>query len=126
MNAPCLYSKDGTRCYLKATKSGYCPKHEPPKWYNPNYQKPNNWNATVKAILQRDKYICYICANPGADSVDHIKPKSQGGTDNPINLKAIHDKTPPHCHKQKTLNEAQQAKQGRKPLKYGAKRPTIK
>lgn len=60
-------------------------------------------------MLKRDGYLCQCeeCQDGKrlprvADEVDHIVPLSQGGTDDPGNLRAInHD-----CHKPKTAREA--------------------
>jgi 5-methylcytosine-specific restriction endonuclease McrA len=45
---------------------------------------------TVPRILRRDGGICHLCAQPGADTADHLVPWSQGGTDEPSNLAAAH------------------------------------
>lgn len=119
-NAPCLYkSPDGIRCYVNVFKNGYCEEHQPPKWQNPYYNRPKNWASLVRFVMARDKGVCYICKGEGADTVDHIIPKSKGGTDMTQNLAAVHDRTPPHCHQKKTLKEAQEGKWGNKPLPYG-------
>jgi 5-methylcytosine-specific restriction protein A len=61
--------------------------------------------------LKRDKGICYICGGDGADRVDHIV----AGDDHSLtNLAAVHDATPPHCHRAKSSAEgidAQKANQ---------------
>ena len=72
------------------------------------------WVKTRKTILERDKHLCQSCKAKGqitkATTVDHIKPKAEGGTDDPANLQCICD----DCHKAKT--EAERAKaQGHKP-----------
>lgn len=64
--------------------------------------------AQRKRILQRDKRTCYVCHKPGANQVDHITPRHQGGTDTDGNLAAIHERP---CHLNKTLHEAQAARQ---------------
>lgn len=54
-------------------------------------------------MLVRDKYLCQPCLRLGryreAQEVDHIKPLSKGGTDNPRNLEGICKP----CHEAKTL-----------------------
>ena len=63
------------------------------------------WYKLRDAVMQRDSHICQPCLEKDrltpATEVDHIIPKSQGGTDNPDNLQAIC--TP--CHKDKTQVE---------------------
>ena len=66
------------------------------------------WARVRKRILERDAWLCQPCTRAGrvvkATEVDHIKPKSQGGTDSPDNLEAI-CKT---CHEEKSKQEAKQ------------------
>lgn len=71
------------------------------------------WDKLRVRILARDAYSCVPCrerdgAIRPAHAVDHIVPKSQGGTDAMSNLQAICT----DCHQQKTLEEAAAA-QGR-------------
>lgn len=64
------------------------------------------WAKLRTVILNRDKRLCQICLGMGryatAREVDHITPKSQGGTDDPANLQAVCT----HCHKVKTGHES--------------------
>jgi 5-methylcytosine-specific restriction protein A len=61
------------------------------------------WKTTRRRILERDHHICHLCGQPGADTVDHITPLADGGTDNERNLAAAHDHP---CHRHKTALEA--------------------
>lgn len=72
---------------------------------------PAGWAKLRRRILRRDAGICHVCGRPGADEVDHVVPASQGGTDDPGNLAAIHDDP---CHRAKTAREANAAKPTRK------------
>ena len=45
------------------------------------------WQKLRLLILQRDGYVCVYCGGH-ANSVDHIKPKIEGGGDDPTNLVA--------------------------------------
>lgn len=45
---------------------------------------------TVPRVLRRDKGICHLCDQPGADTADHVIPAAHGGTDHLDNLKAAH------------------------------------
>jgi 5-methylcytosine-specific restriction enzyme A len=81
----------------------------------------SEWVKARDAILKRDSHLCQPCLANGrptpATQVDHIVPKSNGGTDEPENLAAIC--TP--CHSEKTQREAAEA-QGRtytKPVQTG-------
>lgn len=68
------------------------------------------WRKLAQSILKRDRYLCQ-CEKCGgkhlpASEVDHILPKSLGGTDYPGNLRAInHD-----CRKAKTEREAREVR----------------
>ncbi|MBC7618294.1 MAG: HNH endonuclease [Candidatus Saccharibacteria bacterium] len=51
------------------------------------------WERLRKIVLRRDKGLCQVCLAEKrigrAYAVDHIKPKSQGGTDDLDNLQGI-------------------------------------
>jgi 5-methylcytosine-specific restriction protein A len=64
-----------------------------------------SWDRLRLRILARDKHLCQAClikgrAVPG-NHVDHIKPKSQGGTDDEGNLQVLCRA----CHDAKTLTD---------------------
>lgn len=48
--------------------------------------KGREWDATRLRILERDDYICGYGCGREADTVDHIIPKEQNGTDEDTNL----------------------------------------
>lgn len=65
------------------------------------------WDKLRLTILKRDNYLCQCpqCKAEDrvtpANEVDHIRPKAQGGTDDPENLRAInHD-----CHTRVSLQQ---------------------
>jgi 5-methylcytosine-specific restriction endonuclease McrA len=62
--------------------------------------------------MQRDCWICQVCKREGritpATECDHIKPKAEGGSDDPVNLQAICKA----CHAVKSAAEGAKA-QGR-------------
>ena len=64
------------------------------------------WRKLRDRIMRRDKCLCQPCLQHGrltpATAVDHITPKSQGGTDDHENLQAICKP----CHNGKTQAEA--------------------
>ncbi|WJJ93429.1 HNH endonuclease [Neopusillimonas aromaticivorans] len=70
------------------------------------------WRRLRDQILERDGYLCQCegCQRRAlplvAHEVDHIKPISQGGTDDPGNLRAINR----DCHRAKSQAEAQRAR----------------
>lgn len=74
------------------------------------------WRRLRAEILERDGGRCYLCGGLGADTVDHKVSVANGGSDDPSNLGAVHDRAWPHCHKKKSAAEggrAAAAKRGR-------------
>lgn len=71
------------------------------------------WDRLRVRILQRDGYLCQACLKADrpteATHVDHITPKSNGGTDDEDNLQSLCRP----CHEAKTTTEAAKA-QGRR------------
>lgn len=68
----------------------------------------NTWDKLRKRILLRDNGLCQCRYCQGgkikltlASEVDHITPKSKGGTDEENNLQAISS----DCHKRKTIED---------------------
>ena len=45
----------------------------------------SDWERIRGVILRRDKFICSYCVDEG-DQVDHIIPRSQGGSNDLSNL----------------------------------------
>jgi 5-methylcytosine-specific restriction enzyme A len=90
-------------CETRITSGRYCAEHSNNWKQSPSgWVKPPGWDRTRRQILERDQGICHLCHQPGADTVDHLRPKSRGGSDHPNNLAAVHDSHPPHCHRAKT------------------------
>lgn len=84
-----------------------------PGWGNSTRRArlPRGWsNRIAPGILARDNRICYLCGQPGADTVDHIIP---GDDHREENLGAVHDRNPPHCHRRKTIAERPRPHQSR-------------
>ena len=105
------------RCCGRATtnKSGYCDDHAKTKqgWTRWEHSKKSTtergygheWEKIKQVIKRRDLGMCQECrrngrAVPGRE-VDHITPKSQGGTDDHDNLELLCKA----CHKAKTDSE---------------------
>lgn len=94
---------------------GYCDKHkaEASGWSRRD-DKPGSttargyghaWARLRESILRRDNGLCQECLRNGrvalATHVDHIIPKSRGGSDDPGNLQSLCVA----CHKSKTAHE---------------------
>lgn len=53
------------------------------------------WNGRKIAALQASVFaeqgrVCHLCGRPGADTLDHIVPRSLGGSDDLDNLAPAH------------------------------------
>lgn len=93
-------------------RSGYCPDHINTGWDTHQNGKSRHergygvsWDKLRPVILKRDRYLCQECKRSGravpATTVDHIKPKARGGTDDHDNLESLCWP----CHKAKTARE---------------------
>lgn len=51
--------------------------------------KGTAWNKVRKLVLEMYNYECVICGSTEKPSVDHIIPKSKGGTDDLENLQVL-------------------------------------
>lgn len=108
VKTPCKYMK----CLRFATQLGYCQKHQPLPFAGGLRAKrlPADWQQRRLVVLRRDKYVCYVCGDKGADAVDHIQPGNNHEYDN---LAAVHQNVKPYCHRLKTSREGN-ARQGHK------------
>jgi len=109
--SPCTQA----RCTKYATRKSRCEDHQHKAWDHngkTRHQRGygNNWVKLRKQALTRDDYLCQECLREGiytqAKEVDHVIPKTNGGTDHMSNLESI---CKPH-HKQKSLREAKEGK----------------
>ena len=48
----------------------------------------SRWRKIRARIIERDRGLCQLCGNEG-DSVDHIMPRIEGGTDDDYNLQLL-------------------------------------
>lgn len=104
---PCLQND----CYEYATNKGRCALHQRPPWQGSTRSQrlPKDWQTRRQIVFNRDNYVCYLCGsnNPPADTVDHV---IRGDDHSLNNLKPVHDKQPPHCHRFKSSSEGHEAK----------------
>lgn len=93
-------------------RSGYCDEHKGDGWqqYKPGQTRHQRgygtvWDRRRMRILARDGGLCCEHRRQGvavvAKHVDHIIPKSQGGTDDDGNLQSLCAA----CHRAKTARE---------------------
>jgi 5-methylcytosine-specific restriction protein A len=73
------------------------PKHRPSGW-RPPAKFPNpahafygtqEWKRLRAFVRERDGGICRVCGEPESWRVDHIRPRDQGGSDDPSNLQCL-------------------------------------
>jgi 5-methylcytosine-specific restriction protein A len=91
------------------TDTGRCPTHSTKPWAGSTRRQalPPDWPKRRRYVLhERDQGRCYLCGQPGATEVDHVKPIAEGGTSHLDNLAAVH----PTCHATKTAAEATRGK----------------
>lgn len=105
-------------CPNLAAKAGRCLEHQRPAWEGRPSVKArygisgSRQQALHRGVLQRAGYVCYRCGLPGADTVDHIVARSDGGSlTDPGNLGAIHQDP---CHEEKTREENARRREARR------------
>lgn len=110
----------------KLTPFRYCVEHErerrEKRAKRSNWSKTSRhsrgygtaWDALRRHVLDRDQGWCQWCKAQGAavraTDVDHIQPKSEGGTDMPENLQSLC----PDCHKLKTQTDNRRQREKRR------------
>lgn len=104
-------------CTRTVAESGFCDRHagEAVGWHRTSTASSSDrgygsyWRKLRQSVLNRDGWLCQVCLAEGrlteATEVDHIIPKSSGGTDDDANLQAICRA----CHAKKTQKEAKNA-----------------
>jgi len=101
---------------LTREKHGYCEEHADlaKAWTRGRAGQGRGgrpWRRLREQVLQRDRYLCQEHKRQGkavpATTVDHIKPKAEGGTDAASNLESLCGP----CHEAKTLEEARRARE---------------
>jgi 5-methylcytosine-specific restriction enzyme A len=82
---------------LRACRRPYCPEYAGVDgWCRAHWRPPfaygepmsPDWPVIRHGILERDHWRCQLC-HAAANHVDHIIPRSVGGTDDPSNLRAL-------------------------------------
>jgi 5-methylcytosine-specific restriction protein A len=72
------------------------------RWGNGRGGRP--WRRKRDAVAKRDLYTCQECGRVTTDGdADHIKPLSEGGTDDMYNLQWLCREP---CHRDKTIRES--------------------
>jgi 5-methylcytosine-specific restriction protein A len=75
-------------CAEYAQADGWCARHWRPKYAEGEHRMSPDWSTLRLEILRRDQWRCQLCRAP-ANHVDHIRPRSAGGTDHSSNLRAL-------------------------------------
>lgn len=114
-------------CGALIDNPGYCDKHKKLTvgWHRSNKSTSASrgygasWRKLRDEVFHRDKGLCQVCLKAGriraGTDVDHIVPKSEGGTDDISNLQLLCSDD----HKAKTI--AERGRQGRDPTGGGGK-----
>ena len=102
--SPCRQSG----CAELVSRSGYCEAHKRKSWSSRRKGTTTergygaDWRKLRKLVIKRDGGLCQPCKRNGRlfsfDDIDHINPKTKGGTDALSNLQCICKP----CHKTKT------------------------
>lgn len=83
-----------------------CPKH-PQNWNNNTSEPlPADWKARKRAVGQRDGFLCRHCGTVQALELDHIIPRSKGGTHHLGNLQLLCAS----CHRKKTADQRRRSR----------------
>lgn len=98
----------GSRCELHKVRDGTFADRRRGTRHERGYG--TEWDKLRPQVLARDAGLCQVCLIDGlvtiSNIVDHIIPKSEGGTDDMVNLRCI-------CadhHRLKTSQEAQRSR----------------
>lgn len=94
----------------------------PNPWGSPRCSTAE-WKKLRAYILERDRRICHVCGQGGATEVDHLIPVAEGGTDHPLNLRAIHQRP---CHARKSAAEAARARSSRSTTRSPETHPGVR
>lgn len=91
------------------TRKAYCPKHEEGHAKDHGWKDKGSassrgygadWRRIRRVVLNRDPF-CKGCGRRPSEHADHIRPKSQGGTNDLANLQGLCGP----CHRAKTARE---------------------
>ena len=108
---PCTYPS----CKEYAVKDGRCETHKVAhRWQSRKRTTERGygwaWVKLRRKVIARDKHLCQECLRQGiytqGNEVDHIRPKSQGGTDDLNNLEILCSRH----HREKSLVEAREGR----------------
>jgi len=92
-------------------------KLENPEISGKEYQQGSmlGYNNLKSYLMAREKSKCQFCGNKftknNGSHMHHVIPRSQGGTDRPINVALLHKKCHEKLHKEKLFHKLKKAKQ---------------
>lgn len=89
-----------------------CPQHTPQPWANAKERRAGELTGRAlqqrnRRIMARHRGVCHWCGRTGANQIDHVIPRAEGGTDTDDNLRPIHQRP---CHAEKTQHESQRGR----------------
>lgn len=88
-------------------------------WNSQGSDMGTRWAAARRRAIRDSGGICYLCGGEGVCEVDHVVPRSRGGSDHPDNLRGVCRS----CHARKSSAEGHAAKARKRALR---KRPADK
>ena len=80
----------------------YCRAHKPKPWKGSKRRQRmgvsgGRWATIRRRVLERDRGICYLCDQPGANEADHLIEVANGGSNDLTNVASCHRS----CHRRK-------------------------
>lgn len=64
------------------------------------------WQAIKREVRRLYGDTCWMCGQPGADTVDHL---GERWDHRPEVLRPVHDRRYPHCHRRRTAEQGHEA-----------------
>jgi 5-methylcytosine-specific restriction protein A len=79
----------------RPASGSYCGEHKPKPWATSRRRERMGlsggaWETLRRAVLARDRGVCFLCDQLGADQVDHLVTVADGGTNELSNLASCH------------------------------------
>lgn len=93
----------------RLVRKGRCPQHARRPWAQSLSRQERGYDAAwdkARRRVLREESVCRLCGREDEPTVDHIIPKSQGGTDARHNLQRLCKR----CQQEKAAREGNAAK----------------
>lgn len=70
------------------------------------FRLPPDWDERKAEAFRVYGDVCWMCGGTGADTIDHLTPGDDHGL---ANLRPVHDRRWPNCHRKKSSAEGHAA-----------------